>query len=82
MTELITAVETIQEIETGVKERLAGTFDVLIESANLNSAVVKLATGFFTNFMTNTNEEDIVNILTEMQNDLIPYILKGDDGSN
>lgn len=68
-------------IDTGVKERLASVFEVLIEQSDINPALIKIVEGFFTNFMTNTDEAALVEILTQLQNEYIPLILEGSNDS-
>ena len=65
---------------SGVSERMQGAFEVLIEEAEINPALLKLVRGMFTNFMNNANEAALVAILEQLKDDLIPYILEGDSG--
>jgi hypothetical protein len=58
-----------------VKDRLRATVEELMETAELPKAVATLGKGFFTNFLNNTEEEKIVEMLNMMRDDLIPLIL-------
>ena len=66
---------------TGVKDRLAGAFEVLVKDAEIQPALLSLVRSFFTNFMNNTEEAPLVELLTQMRDELIPYILEG-EGDN
>jgi len=72
--------EEVVEVQTA-KDRLAGAFDVMIEQANINLALEKVAVALFTNFMNNSDEQEIINLLTTMRDELLPYILEGDNDS-
>jgi hypothetical protein len=74
--------DTDQVDYTGVAERLNGAFEVLIEQADINPALIKLVRGMFTNFMNNADQDALVLILEQLQNELIPYILEGDAGDD
>lgn len=71
--------DTTLVIETGVMERLEGSFKVLIEQSEINPILSKTVEGFFTNFMKNTDEAALVELLMQLQEQLIPYILHGDE---
>jgi len=62
-----------------VKDRLEGAFDVMIEQAQIPSALIKVATALFTSFMNNTDEDEMIALLTLMRDQLLPYILEGDN---
>jgi len=64
-----------------VKQRLRATIEELVEVAELPKAVVTLGKGFFDNFLNNTPDEKITEMLTMMRDDLIPFILGDDDKS-
>lgn len=79
MSETLAVAEVKEVVEAqSVKDRLAGAFDVMIEEAEINPALEKIAVALFTNFMNNTDEQDIVELLVTIQDDMLPYILKGD----
>ena len=79
MSETLAVAEVKEVVEAqSVKDRLAGAFDVMIEEAEINPALEKIATALFTNFMNNTDEQEIIELLTTVQDDMLPYILKGD----
>lgn len=79
MSEKLVVAEAKEVVEAqNVKDRLAGAFDVMIEEAEINAALEKIAVALFTNFMNNTDEQDIVELLITIQDDMLPYILKGD----
>lgn len=75
---VVDEVKEIVEAES-VKDRLAGAFDVMIEQADINPALEKIAVALFTNFMNSSDEQEIIELLTTMQKDLLPYILEGDN---
>ena len=64
-----------------VKDRLRATVDELIEVAELPKAVVTLGKAFFINFLSNTPDEKITEMLEMMRSELIPFILGEDDQS-
>ncbi|KKN42659.1 hypothetical protein LCGC14_0711110 [marine sediment metagenome] len=79
MTDAVEAIEEVNEISVPdkitVKDRLRATVEELMETAELPKAVATLGKGFFTNFLNNTEEEKIVEMLNMMRDDLIPLIL-------
>ena len=79
MTDAVEVTEEVTEIlipgKITVKDRLRATVEELMETAELPKAVATLGKGFFTNFLNNTEEEKIVEMLNMMRNDLIPLIL-------
>ena len=82
MSEILAVAEAKEVVEAqSVKDRLAGAFDVMIEQASIPSAIEKIGVAFFTNFMNNTDEQEIIELLTTMRDDLLPYILEGDNDS-
>ena len=79
MSELLVVNEALDlTVIQSVKDRLEGAFDVMIEQAEINPALVKIAASLFTKFMNDTDEQQIVALLTTMRDELLPYILEGD----
>lgn len=79
MTDAIEATEEVSEIlvqdSFTVKDRLRATVEELMATAELPKAVATLGKGFFTNFLNNTDDKKIVEMLNMMRDDLIPLIL-------
>lgn len=76
------AIETTEEVtgvliagKVTVKDRLRATVEELMEVAELPKAVATLGKSFFVNFLNNTEDEKIVEMLTMMRDELIPLIL-------
>ncbi len=61
--------------EFTVKDRLRATIEELIEVAELPKAAMILGRGFFDNFLNNTSDEKITEMLLMMRDELIPLIL-------
>lgn len=78
MTDLIAEATTEVTEKFTVKQRLRATVEELISIAELPKAVVTLGKGFFDNFINNTSDEKITEMLEMMRSELIPFIL-GDD---
>ncbi len=68
-----TEVATVEEFS--VKDRLRATVEELIEVAELPKAAMILGRGFFDNFLNNTSDEKITEMLLMMRDELIPLIL-------
>lgn len=79
MTETVETVEETTEVlvveNITVKDRLRATIEELMEVAELPKAVATLGKGFFLNFLNNTEDEKIIEMLTMMRDVLIPLIL-------
>ena len=68
----------VDQIDYGaVKERLEAAFAILSEEANINPALMRLVSGMFQNFINNANGEELVTILLQIRDDLLPFILEG-----
>lgn len=78
MTEAEATTEVIEATTTDeftVKDRLRATVDELMETAELPKAVKTLGSGFFANFLNNTDSDRIAEMLVMMRDELIPMIL-------
>ncbi len=73
ITDETTEVAVVEEIT--VKDRLRATIEELMEVAELPKAVATLGKGFFLNFLNNTPDEKITEMLVMMRDVLIPLIL-------
>ena len=79
MIEAIDTAEETTEVLTvenfTVKDRLRATVEELMEVAELPKAVATLGKGFFLNFLNNTEDEKIIEMLILMRDELIPLML-------
>jgi len=66
-------------VDNGVKERLEAVFDVMQENANINPTLTKLLGAFFTNFLNNTDEGELVELLETLRDELLPFVLDGQE---
>jgi len=79
---MIEAIDTAEETTEAltvenftVKDRLRATVEELMEVAELPKAVATLGKGFFLNFLNNTEDEKIIEMLILMRDELIPLML-------
>ena len=76
MSEIILADTVTKE---SVKDRLEGSFKVLIEQSDIPPLLTSTVENFFTIFINTTDEAQLIDLLKQLTEELIPYILEGDE---